>query len=738
MKKAISLLLCAALLAGLFGCVGPARASNSNATQTASGRYMEQVINVPLPEGVTQQLIIGLSALENGIEVFTNAYVDNGDGTGSARYYRHTILDDGTTTTADEPWLNDLAKDAANELRVFRAADGALYMFNASFTPDYKMQAHFLVSRDDGKTGEELTGDGMASIAIANSFGVLADGSIAYSDYFNGNLGLLDAKGNSMEQLEGETGKVTPSLAAAGSRIATVAPGAKSIRVYDRADNTTAEYEYAVKENGYVQMAFAPDGSLYLCDSTGIYRHTQDGTLWERIMDGSTCNLGLPSFQPGNMIVRAGTQNSVYLCDTNSVFRYWYDETASAAASEEINIFSLSPDETIQQAVVAFNRSQSDVLAVYKVAMGQDSAGTEQDYIKALNTELLAGTGPDVLVLDGLPIASYLQKGVLAELSEVMDSVEAVLPNIRAASQTADGKLYAIPAGMRIPLAYADGDASSVFFSLSALADACEASGEVPLLANVAYNYQMLAEVLLDYYGSNLYQNADGAVNEFLTNIGRISKAIGASDKIGEGWEAASGSTQAELLKVVRMENGGPQIWANATNRASAALFLPMGSLYGGMVSLAAAEQLKKTFCDINQEYLPVGIVGINRASQHMDAAASFLRTLFSYDVQTGNRFAEQFPVNQKAAEALFARVDNTISSGMSIDATISIFAEWPSQAMRDMLLSMAKEVNRPISTDHTLSDLLAPQIVSYLDGSSTLEDASAKMESVISTYLSE
>lgn len=738
MKKTISLLLCAALLAGFFGCAGSARVSNSNAAQPASGRYMEQVINVPLPEGVSEQYIIGLSAIDNGIEVFSNAYVDNGDGTGSARYYRHTILDDGTTSTADEPWLNDLAKDGGNELRVIRTQDGALYMFHASFTPDYQMLAHFLVSRDDGKTGEELTGDGMANIAIANSFGVLTDGSIAYSDYFNGNLGLLDAKGNSLEQLEGETGKVTPSLAAAGSRIATVAPEAKSIRVYDRADTATAEYEYAVKENGYVEMAFAPDGALYLSDATGIYRHTQDGTLWERIMDGSTCNLGLPSFQPANMIVRAGTQNSVYLCDSKSVFRYWYDETASAAASEEINIFSLRPDETVQQAVVAFNRSQSDVLAVYKVAMGQDSAGTEQDYIKALNTELLAGTGPDVLVLDGLPIASYLQKGVLAELSEVMDSAETVLPNIRTASQTADGKLYAIPAGMRIPLAYADGDASSVFSSLAALADACESSGEVPLLSNVAYNYQMLAEVLLNYYGDALYQNKDGAVNDFLTNIGRISKAIGANDKLGEGWDAASGSTQEEMLKVVRMQNGGPQIWANATNRASAALFLPMGSLYGGMMNLSAAEQLKKTFCGINQEYMPVGIVGINRASQHIEAAASFLRTLFSYDVQTGNRFAEQFPVNRKAAEAVLSYVDNSISAGMSIDATISIYAEWPTQAMRDMLLSMVKEVNHPLSTDHTLSDLLIPQIVSYLDGSSTLEDASAKMESVISTYLSE
>jgi len=619
-----------------------------------------------------------------------------------------------------------------------RAQDGALYMFHSGYTADYQMQPHFLVSRDNGKTGEELTGDGIASIAIANSFGVLTDGSVAYSDYFNANFALLDAKGNSLEQLEGETGKVMPSLAAAGSRIAVVAPEAKAIRVYDRADGSTAEYEYAVKENGYVEMAFAQDGVLYLCDATGIYRHTQDGSLWERIMDGSTCNLGLPSFQPSNMIVRAGTPNIVYLCDSNSVFRYWYDQTASAAANEEINIFSLRPDETVQQAVVVFNRSQSDVLAVYKVAMGQDSAGTEQDYIKALNTELLAGTGPDVLVLDGLPIASYLQKGVLADIGEIMDGAEPVLPNIRSASQTADGKLYALPVAMRIPLAYADGGASRVFSSLAALADACEASGEVPLLANVAYNYQMLAEVLLNYYGGDLYQSKDGAVNEFLTNIGRISKAIGANDKLGEGWEAASGSTQEEMLKVVRMQNGGPQIWANATNRASAALFLPMGSLYGGMINLSAAEQLKKTFCGINQEYLPVGIVGINRASQHLDAAAAFLKTLFSYDVQTGNKYAEQFPVNQKAAEAVFAHVDHSISSSMTIDPEISIFAEWPTQAMRDMLLKMVKEVNHPLSTDHTLSDLLVPQIVSYLDGSSTLEDASAKMESVISTYLSE
>lgn len=738
MKKAISILLCVALLAGLSGCIGPAGASNGNAAKTVTGRYMEQVMELPLPEGYGEQYVIGLGALENGVEVFSNTYFDNGDGTAGTRFFRHTILDDGTTTTAEEKWLNELVPQGGNEMRVIRAQDGALYMFYSGFTEDYQIQPHFFVSRDDGKTGTELTGDGISSIAIANSFGALSDGSIAYTDYFNANLGLLDAKGNLLEQLEGETGKATPKLAASGSSIATIAPEAKAIRVYHRADGTSVDFEYAVAENSFLELAFAPDGSLYLCDSTGIYRHTQDGTLWERIMDGSTCNLGLPSFFPANMTVRGGSPDTIYLCDSDSVLRYWYDETAPAATSEQINIFSLHENETVQQAVVAFNRAQSEVLAVYTVAMGQDAAGTEQDYMKALNTELLAGNGPDVLILDGLPIASYIQKGVLAEISGILDGAETLLPNIRAASQTADGKLYAMPTGIRIPLAYAPGDASSVFSSLAALADACEAAGEVPLLSNAAFNYQMLAEKLLRYYYDELYQNREVKADEFLLNIGRISKAIGATDQLGEGWDPAVGSTQEELQKMVRMQNSGPQIWANATDRASAALFHPMGSLYGGMINFAAAEQLNKTFCEINGQYEPVGIVGLNRASQHTDAAVLFLATLFSFDVQSGNKFADQFPVNQKALEEVFHRVDNTISSGMTIDATISIYAEWPSEAMRTMLLSKIKELDRPLSTDNTLRDLLVPQIVSYLDGSSTLEAAAEKIESVISTYLSE
>ena len=248
----------------------------------------------------------------------------------------------------------------------------------------------------------------------------------------------------------------------------------------------------------------------------------------------------------------------------------------------------------------------------------------------------------------------------------------------------------------------------------------------------------MLAENMLSYYGDGIRNNSEGAVNAFLTNIGRISKAIGATAELGEGWQVAQSSTQEEMLYAMRLNNSGPQIAMTAANRARAALLTPMGSLYSGMINLAAAEQLKKELGGIRNTYQPVGIVGINRASQHLDAATDFLKMLLSYDVQSGNRFADQFPVSQKALEEILHRVDNTVSSGMWIDDTTSISAEWPSEETRNMLLTKIERADVPLATDQTFSDMLTPLVVAYLDGSDTLETAQGKMESMIATYLAE
>ncbi|MEN6419968.1 MAG: hypothetical protein ABFC73_13715, partial [Clostridiaceae bacterium] len=520
---------------------------------------------------------------------------------------------------------------------------------------------------------------------------------------------------------------------------ATIAPEAKAIRVYDRADGSSVEYEYAVRQEISTLLEYAPDGALYLCDSTGLYRHTQDGTLWENIMEGNTCNQGLPSFMPVGMDVKKGEPDTIYVYgEGTTLLKYAFDPTAPLSASKTINVFSLRANETVQQAIVIFNRSQNEFAASYTAAMEQGAAGTEQDYIKALNTELLAGTGPDVLILDGLPVNSYIQKGVLADIGAVVDGAEPVLGNIRAASTASDGVLYAMPCGFQLPLAYAPGNTESVFASLSALASACETAGSTPLLASAAFNYQTLAEVLLSYYGAGMLSGNADDIRSFLTDAGRIAQSIGTGSKLCEGWEAVQGTPDEELLTGMRINNGGPQFWADMTGRAQGALLLPLGSLVDIMLPYAAATQKNATLCGVANTYEPVGLVGINKAGASQDAAAQFVQTLLSYAVQHAIKYTSEFPVNMQAITETMASVDNSISQSMHLDAGNSLDSEWPSEAVRNQLLSMMQQVAVPLTTDSTLSDMLSPAIVAYLDGSETLETAVTKLESVISTYLSE
>jgi hypothetical protein len=261
--------------------------------------------------------------------VFTNVYSGTDENV-IVRYFRHTVHSDGTVTTADEQWLNDLASDGGNEMRVQQADDGTLYMIYTGFDEDYNFVPHLLVSRDDGKTGESLVGDGVPLLAQANSLGILASGEIAITEYYNGNLYLLDADGNMEQQLEGETNLVMPVIAAQGTKVAYVAKGAQSVCVLDTADGSIAEYPYAFAEQSMPQFAFAPDGALLLCDATGVYRHSADGTLWERIVDGSVTSLGLPSFYANGLHVRNDGTDEIYVFGGGKLLEYAFVANASA------------------------------------------------------------------------------------------------------------------------------------------------------------------------------------------------------------------------------------------------------------------------------------------------------------------------------------------------------------------------------------------------------------------------
>lgn len=105
--------------------------------------------------------------------------------------------------------------------------------------------------------------------------------------------------------------------------------------------------------------------------------------------------------------------------------------------------------------------------------MTEENGMTLEDALSVLNTDILAGKGPDVLILDGMPADSYIEKGVLADISDVVGEAsqkDGIFGNIIESSKK-DGKVYAMPARILLPVVLGDEKTRSAGGSLPALAD---------------------------------------------------------------------------------------------------------------------------------------------------------------------------------------------------------------------------------------------------------------------------
>ena len=94
-----------------------------------------------------------------------------------------------------------------------------------------------------------------------------------------------------------------------------------------------------------------------------------------------------------------------------------YDETAK---KEELTLACLWPDSNLQSAVVRFNRESNVRIRV----IDYSQYNNEDDWnagLTKLTTEIMAGSVPDLLSLDGLPYKQMAARGLLEDLYPYMD-----------------------------------------------------------------------------------------------------------------------------------------------------------------------------------------------------------------------------------------------------------------------------------------------------------------------------
>lgn len=194
---------------------------------------------------------------------------------------------------------------------------------------------------------------------------------------------------------------------------------------------------------------------LYMACRTGIYRYIWGGSVIEQIADGQMTALGDTQRKPLALQVLDNGEFRV-LFSGNYMVEMYYDETLPARPSKELAVYSLEENGWIRYAGQLFQKEHPDVLVRYETGMDGDNAVSKEDALKNLNTRLLAGEVPDVIVMDNMDIEQYAGKGVLKELNGILEPYleEGVLYRniVEGMRMTEEDRIYSVPMMVYLPL----------------------------------------------------------------------------------------------------------------------------------------------------------------------------------------------------------------------------------------------------------------------------------------------
>lgn len=503
-------------------------------------------------------------------------------------------------------------------------------------------------------------------------------------------------------------------------------------------------------------VAMDKDNTLYLACQDGLYQCTA-GESPKQLLQGTLCSMGDPSNGKYGMLVEDGPVFLVLF--SSGLSRFTYDETMPATPDKELKVYSLKKDQTLQQAVSAYQKAHQDVFVKYEVGMSGENGLTAEDAIKALNTEIMAGNGPDVIMLDGLPIESYLAKGMLADLSENLKAAEEkeeFFDNITRVYEE-DGKIYAIPTRFRIPLLMGNEEFVSNIQDLSSLSAVMEEMREKNPEGSIlsAYTPEILLKMLA-IASEPTWSKEDGnlqeeTVKEFLTQAKKIydNEISGISD-----------SEKEEFLNSVR---GSDDSSGTAEETALDISWSILNFLTKSQAQLAigASQQVSLDFTNVisvprvkpEVVYKPLSlqaenvfqaesIVGVSAKAAEPEMAREFVEMLLSYNVMSMQQ--EPYPVNTASFDSLFdtdMEGDGAFGSmGISKDdgsvATLDLY--WPNEEEQKGLEQMVRSLKTPYLPGSPIEQAVLEAGVSVLEGNMSVDEGVAQIKQKIQLYLSE
>ncbi|WP_139652634.1 ABC transporter substrate-binding protein [Raoultibacter phocaeensis] len=494
------------------------------------------------------------------------------------------------------------------------------------------------------------------------------------------------------------------------------------------------------------------EGGLFACSQGALYECT--GSEAAIIASGDATNLANTGKYAERLIVGAGPDDIAVLYNSRggltepyTLYRYPLGEPPETSSS--ITVYALEDNAAIQQAAATYRDEHPEVAIEVRVGISANSGVSTDDALRVLNADILAGTGPDVIVLDGLSIEDFASEGVLLDLSDVLHDTltsggeyfEAVL-----AAFATEEACYAIPTKFSVPAILASTEAverAQTLEGLTAYAESMrESNGGFSAYASVAALYAASYENILDenqtldqealatffscvktllLLNDNAFENAP----EGYDYLGTVLSSID-----GNGW-AINGSG------ILDFGSGPTDEWLEIASLLSISSF---GAASLGIEHAPFECVLEPLSFSQNRVFAPISVLGVYATTTEPEQAKDFVAYLLS-DQQQGQRTLDAgLPVSKTAFTKTSLESGGygmaVMGDGGTEESSFSRggFSE-EEVAKQCALIESATQCSMP---DKTTSDIIAAELLAYCKDEATLDQAVSSAMQKINLYRAE
>lgn len=730
-KQTLVFILALALTAGLLTGCGKGDTKDDNA---GKGRYIEKDIELPFKDGEGG---ISFSKSKDG-----NPLLFGSKGSEINRYeYK-----DGEWKETPVKWIAELYQDHPPYLvDMEETADGTQVLLSVNM----ETQQFQLALGKEGGAGEALDA---AYFKQETEYGTSMIADLLVDDA--GNYWLQDMYQEKIVILSPDTLETVSEIQTIQSVSNTqklMAKGSDGIVAVNTEEGIYTLYQSGslakkgtLKQENGEQGQLCSDGSnWYTVSKDGISRKQSGNDISEIVMEGSMGAMGSPVNSPISVVM--GNKEDFYVLysqdkvGTNILEYYVFDPSIPSVPEKTLKVFGLSENDTVRQAIIRFQKKHTDVKVEFHTS-GKTAGEVSTDDIRTLNTELLSGNGADVLLLDGLPVDSYIEKGVLEDLTDLaadLTGQDSYLEEILKNTAQSGGKIYGMPLKFKIPILFGDEEVKAALESIDTLQAYMDANPDASVFGVADYDY--IRNFLFQLYQGEIV-DPDGKIDQArLVQLLELESKISVNARAAE-FEGEEYNTSYEYVPgpFDNIMGAGIMKYPDAVSTEE------ISSVQNMILPYAMMRELNVKPSAVQNMYNPVGVVGINESSGAKDLAEDFVKYLFSEEIQSA-QLDDGFPVMESAMEGLAAEVDSEYANSFTMmsstkigDDIVEISATYPSAEEVDQLMELGQSLTKPVNQDRGVWNIYQETADKYLEGSIDATKAAETIAQKVDTYLAE